>query len=257
MGNPRLDRNPRVIVIDDSVSIHEDFRKILAGYDSFEESDKMEEALFGKAVETVRKVGFSVDSAFQGQEGLELVKKAFQNGKPYAMAFIDVRMPPGWDGIETIARIWEIDPDLQVVICTAYSDYSWDEMIDRLGHSDKLLILKKPFDNVEALQLATALTEKWHLTRQARWQMADLEKIIGERTAKLTAANSELSEALANVKELSGLVPICGDCKKIRNDQDYWQSVEQYIGEHTNARFTHGICPTCLEKYMRDMERMS
>jgi CheY-like chemotaxis protein len=257
MKNPQLDRNPRVIVIDDSESIHEDFRKILAGYDSLEKSDEMEETLFGKRAETVREVGFSVDSAYQGQEGLEVVQRAFQDGKPYAMAFIDVRMPPGWDGIETTARLWEIDPDLQVVICTAYSDYSWDEMIDRLGHSDKLLILKKPFDNVEALQLATALTEKWHLTRQARWQMADLEKLIGERTAKLTAANSELTEALANVKELSGLVPICGDCKKIRNDQDYWQSVEQYIGEHTKARFTHGICPTCLEKYMRDMERMS
>jgi hypothetical protein len=87
--------------------------------------------------------------------------------------------------------------------------------------------------------------------------MADLEKVIGERTAKLTAANAELTEALANVKELSGLVPICGDCKKIRTDQDYWQSVEQYIAEHTKARFTHGICPTCFEKYMRDIARLS
>jgi CheY-like chemotaxis protein len=257
MRNPQLNRNLRVIVIDDSQSIHEDFRKILAGRGSLGISDEMEEALFGKAVGTIREAGFSVDSAYQGQEGLELVQRAMQDGKPYAMAFIDVRMPPGWDGIETTARIWAIDPDLQVVICTAYSDYSWGEMINRLGHSDKLLILKKPFDNVEARQLATALTEKWHLTRQARWQMADLEKVIGERTAKLTAANAELTEALANVKELSGLVPICGDCKKIRTDQDYWQSVEQYIAEHTNARFTHGICPACFEKYMRDIKRLS
>jgi CheY-like chemotaxis protein len=257
MRSPQLDRNLRVIVIDDSESIHEDFRKILTGNDSLVKSDKLEEALFGNAVETKREVGFSVDSAYQGQEGLEVVQKASQDGKPYAMAFIDVRMPPGWDGIETTARIWAIDPDLQVVICTAYSDYSWGEMIDRLGHSDKLLILKKPFDNVEVLQLATALTEKWHLTRQARWQMADLEKLVSERTAKLTAANSALTEALANVKELSGLVPICGYCKKIRTDQDYWQSVEQYIAEHTKARFTHGICPRCLEKQLREIERMS
>jgi CheY-like chemotaxis protein len=257
MRNPQLERNLRVIVIDDTESIHEDFRKILTGHDGLEKSDRMEEALFGMAVATTREVGFSVDSAYQGQEGLEAVQKALDEGKPYAMAFIDVRMPPGWDGIETTARLWAIDPDLQVVICTAYSDYSWDEMVDRLGHSDKLLILKKPFDNVEARQLAAALTEKWHLTRQARWQMADLERLVGERTAKLTAANSALTEALANVKELSGLVPICGDCKKVRTDQDYWQSVEQYIAEHTKARFTHGICPTCLEKYMRDIERMS
>src|ERR1700735_951628 len=138
----------------------------------------MEEALFGKAVETVRTVGFLVGSAFQGQEGLELVKKAFQNGKPYAMAFIDVRMPPGWDGIETAARIWAVDPDLQVVICTAYSDYSWSEMIERLGPTDKLLILKKPFDNIEAVQLASALSEKWYLSRKARFQMEDLERLV-------------------------------------------------------------------------------
>jgi hypothetical protein len=120
-----------------------------------------------------------------------------------------------------------------------------------------LLILKKPFDNVEAVQLATALTEKWHLTQQARFQMADLEGLVQERTAKLTAANSELTKALASVKELSGLVPICGYCKKIRDDHDYWHSVEQYITEHTHARFTHGICPACLAKQMREIELLT
>src|SRR5580700_10987599 len=120
MRNPQLERNLRVIVIDDTESIHEDFRKILTGHDGLEKSDRMEEVLFGMAVATTREVGFSVDSAYQGQEGLEAVQKALDEGKPYAMAFIDVRMPPGWDGIETTARLWAIDPDLQVVICTAY-----------------------------------------------------------------------------------------------------------------------------------------
>jgi DNA-binding NtrC family response regulator len=72
-------------------------------------------------------------------------------------------MLPSWDGIGTTAQIWKIDPDLQVVICTAYSDYSWDEMLVKIGLSDRLVILKKPFDNVEVLQLANALTEKWRL----------------------------------------------------------------------------------------------
>jgi DNA-binding NtrC family response regulator len=172
------------------------------------------------------------------------------------MAFIDVRMPPGWDGIETTARIWAVDPDVQIVICTAYSDYSWSEMIDRLGHSDKLLILKKPFDNVEALQLAAAMTEKWHLTQQAHIKMAELEELVGERTATLTAANAALTEAIANVKELSGLVPICGYCRSIRDDHDYWHTLEQYISDHTNARFTHSICPACLEKKMREIDKI-
>lgn len=84
------------------------------------------------------------------------------------MAFVDVRMPPGWDGVETAAHLWEAAPDLQVVICTAYSDYSWDEMIGQFGTNDRLVILKKPFDNIEVLQLACALTEKWRLQKEAR-----------------------------------------------------------------------------------------
>ncbi len=76
------------------------------------------------------------------------------------MAFVDVRMPPGWDGVETTARIWEKYSDLQVVICTAYSDYSWEDMLKRLGYSDRLVILKKPFDTIEVLQLAISMTEK-------------------------------------------------------------------------------------------------
>jgi len=256
MKPPQLERNLRIIVIDDIQSIHADFRKILTAPDGRGKPDPMEDALFDEAAETHGGVAFTVDSAYQGQEGFGMAQRALQAGVPYAVAFIDVRMPPGWDGVETAARIWAIDPDLQVVICTAYSDYSWSEMIEQLGAADKLLILKKPFDNIEALQLATALTEKWNLSRQARLQTENLEKLVEERTSKLTAANSALTEAIANVKELSGLMPICGYCKKVRDDQDYWHSVEQYITEHTNARFTHGICPECLEIKLRDIDRI-
>jgi diguanylate cyclase (GGDEF)-like protein len=95
-------------------------------------------------------------------------------------------MPPGWDGIETTAKIWEIDPELQVVICTAYSDYSWDEISAKLGLTDRLLILKKPFDLVEVTQLATALSEKWMLRSTARLKLAELEKMVEHRTRELT-----------------------------------------------------------------------
>ena len=82
-------------------------------------------------------------------------------------------MPPGWDGIETIARLWQVDPDLQTVICTAFADYSWDEMIGKLGQSDRLLILKKPFDPIEVQQLASALVEKWNAVRRERERMEE------------------------------------------------------------------------------------
>ena len=111
------------------------------------------------------------------------------------MAFVDVRMPPGWDGVETTAKIWQKYPDLQVVICTAYSDYSWEEMLKKLGYSDRLVILKKPFDTIEVLQLAISLTEKWRLYQQAKLRLDDLERMVGERTGAFETANAELSAA--------------------------------------------------------------
>jgi len=94
-------------------------------------------------------------------------------------------MPPGWDGIETTARLWEVDPDLQVVICTAYSDYSWEKMIARLGNSDRLLILKKPFDTIEVFQIAHALSTKWTLQKAARSTAESLTVAVGKRTKDL------------------------------------------------------------------------
>src|SRR6202040_2459501 len=121
--------------------------------------------------------------------------KSLEENHPYAMAFVDVRMPPGWDGVETTAKIWQKYPDLQVVICTAYSDYSWEQMLNKLGYSDRLVILKKPFDSIEVLQLAIAMTEKWRLYQQARLRLDQLEKMVGERTAELLNTNTELVTA--------------------------------------------------------------
>jgi PAS domain S-box-containing protein len=92
------------------------------------------------------------------------------------MAFVDVRMPPGWDGIETISHLWEADPDLQVVICTAYSDYDLDQIVAKLGLTDKFLVLKKPFDTIEVLQLANACSEKWRLLQRVNQRNRDLEE---------------------------------------------------------------------------------
>jgi two-component system, sensor histidine kinase and response regulator len=190
-----MNKNRRILIIDDNPSIHEDFRKVFGCNEiSSGDLDATEAALFGEGIARNTRMEFETESAFQGQEGLVRIKAALQGKKPFAMAFIDVRMPPGWDGIETTAQIWKVDPDLQVVICTAYSDYSWDDMLAKLGHSDRLLILKKPFDNIEAQQLANALTEKWNLTQQARARLEDLELLVTERTQDLKSANHRLLE---------------------------------------------------------------
>ncbi len=194
-------RNNRIIVIDDNPAIHADVRKILCPTVSNAAStvDALEAELLGTVPEKpVRATAhFIVDGAHQGRDGLELVKQAIGAGEPYAMAFVDVRMPPGWDGIETTLELWKVAPDLQIVICTAYSDYSWDEMLAKLGSSDRLVILKKPFDTIEVLQLANALTEKWNLLQQTQAHAAELESCVQRRTAELQAANGALQEEIA------------------------------------------------------------
>ena len=167
--------NRRILIVDDNTSIHADFREILCPDQTTSAAvDGMEAALFGDQPSVVEKTGFELFSAHQGQQALEMVNQSLADNKPYAMAFVDVRMPPGWDGIETIAKIWEVNPEIQIVICTAYSDYSWQDMRNKVGQPDNLVILKKPFDNIEVQQLAHALTKKWNLNRQAEQHLKEL-----------------------------------------------------------------------------------
>jgi len=159
----------RIIVIDDNAAIHNDFQKILGkNSETDSELEDMESLLFDVQTEKPldSRVQFELEYAFQGQDGLDIVKEAQASDNPFALAFVDGRMPPGWDGIETINHLWQAAPELQVVLCTAYADYSWAEIQKILGESDSLLILKKPFDNVEVLQMAHALTRKWELNRE-------------------------------------------------------------------------------------------
>src|SRR4051812_27422640 len=120
MTNNNNSSKNRILIIDDNRAIHEDFKKILSP--TSEQGSPLAEseaALFGEVPPTPVHPTFELESAFQGQEGLEMIQQALQENRPYSMAFVDVRMPPGWDGIETISRIWQEYPDLQVVVCTA------------------------------------------------------------------------------------------------------------------------------------------
>jgi signal transduction histidine kinase len=199
--NPLLPPNRRILLVDDNLSIHDDFRRILVPAKTADHLDDAAAALFGAAAEpqAVQSDVFELDYAQQGQEACEKAAIAVAAGRPYALAFVDMRMPPGWDGLTTIGKLWEIDPELQVVICTAYSDRSWSEIQAALTARDRWLVLKKPFDKVEVLQLAQALTEKWHLTRLSRLQLATLEEHVNVRTDQLRQAVQVKNEFLANV----------------------------------------------------------
>jgi signal transduction histidine kinase len=200
-GNPS---EPHILIVDDNPAIHADFRKVLgSGSHTSSRMSALESTLFGKppVAAPVDRPNFRLDFAFQGEEALGMVRRALEQNDPYWLAFVDVRMPPGWDGIETLTRVWECCPDLQAVISTAYSDFSWEEITRRLGKADSLLILKKPFDVVEVLQLAHALTQKWRLARQAILKMEDMDRMVHERTAALRQETEDRLKVEAQLRQ--------------------------------------------------------
>ncbi len=196
MENAIGGKNRRILIVDDNEEIHNDFRKILCTPDQDNAVlDEAKAAVLGnQEMPSELLEGYEIDSAFQGQDGLEKIRESLREKRPYAMAFVDIRMPPGWDGIETIERIWKEYPALQIVICTAHTDYTWPQMVERFGHTDQLLILKKPFDNIEVRQLACAICEKWHLIH-------NLDEIVRIRTEGIAETRYVAVFALAQLAE--------------------------------------------------------
>jgi response regulator RpfG family c-di-GMP phosphodiesterase len=186
-------RNRKILVIDDKESIHEDFKQVLSAGQTNVSLDAARAAIFGTN-KPDDFVGFEIDCVFNGRDGLEKITQAVKEDKPYAMAFVDMRMESDWDGVETIEHLWKVQPGLQIVICTAYSDYSWSGIVERLGATEKLLILKKPFDNIEVRQMACSLTEKWELLHH-------LDNMIQERTAQITETRDMAVFVLASLAE--------------------------------------------------------
>ncbi|MCF3650965.1 response regulator [Synoicihabitans lomoniglobus] len=183
----------RILVVDDNPAIHADIRKILCPEGKLDPSfTALAAEIFDEAVVGPARADFEIESAFQGQEGLQMVRAAISQDRPFSLAFVDVRMPPGWDGIETISHICKEQPDLQIIICTAYSDYSWEDMVRKIEHSSNLVVLKKPFDNIEVLQMAHALTEKWRLNQQVKQDISDLDRMVAQRTSELRDSNEKL-----------------------------------------------------------------
>jgi len=185
----------KILIVDDNKNIHIDFKTILEGDPDTTLLEEMEADFFGTINEKpISNKSYKIDSAYQGEDAFELVKDSIKNNDPYALAFVDMRMPPGWDGISTIEKIWEIDNEIQIVICTAYSDNSWETITERLQRSENFLILKKPFDAIEVNQLSTALTEKWNLSKKAKLKMNQLEEMVKNRTKALDKARIEVEE---------------------------------------------------------------
>ena len=197
---PNMDRTEdfrRILVIDDEPAAHADYRSVLeaAAPGPGEMSlDSLEGAMFGGA-NRQQVTGFSMSSAHQGREGLEMVRDALARQEPYAVAFVDMRMPPGLDGLQTAKALWSLDSRLQIVICTAYSDHSWHDMLRELQPNDQLLVVKKPFDPIEIWQAATALSAHWSRDRQCDAAIATLQQQLNECVQVLQGLPPSSSQA--------------------------------------------------------------
>jgi len=200
--------NRRILIVDDNADIHNDFRKILGntGKRSQANLSSIEQQLFAgdpepdDEPELTAAIEYNLDFAFQGEDAVRMVVDSLEKDEPYALVFMDVRMPPGIDGIETIKRIWQRHDHIEVVICTAFSDYSFDGILDKLGRSDRLLFLTKPFDSIAVKQMAQSLTHKWNLAETKRQNVARLEAEIAQRKA-----SEARLQHMINHDELTGL----------------------------------------------------
>lgn len=210
--------NFRILIVDDNEEIHHDFKNILNSTQGTPRDGlrRLEETLFEPDELKHRQdeslnadsapYAFRIDSAFQGQQALEMVTLAQNENDPYALVFVDMRMPPGWDGLKTIEEIWRSAPKTEIVINTAYSDYSWREIAGRLKVTDKLLILKKPFDPTEAQQIAHSQVAKWHTARELDKYLTNLENLVEEKTLEIERqrANAMQAEHLSSLGLMAG-----------------------------------------------------
>lgn len=198
--------NKRILVIDDEQAMLDTYGLILSpAEDVVDELEKkaaaLEAELFEEAAGEIGEERERYDVAFarQGEEGFSKAGEALENNRPFAAAFIDVRMPPGWDGVKTAAKIREIDPDIEIVIVTAYSDKDRREIIEKVGTPERLLYLKKPFDAEEIRQLALALTRKWDLERRAERHRAYLEQLLDSVRRIKTLDLGSMSQVLSAI----------------------------------------------------------
>ncbi len=217
MHLPTKHANRPILIVDDNEAIQDDFRKILCERGTSPCLDQVECQLFGNNSDRSSMPAYEIETASQGQIGVEMARQAMANGKPYALAFVDMRMPPGWDGVKTIEHLWQASPDTQIVIYSAYSEYSWKDLVQRLGRTDRFLILKKPFDASEVHQLACSLTEKWNLSRRANIKMQELDCLVQARTRELASRCDDLTKEVQWRKKL----------------QVYNVEAERRIQEHT------------------------
>jgi PAS domain S-box-containing protein len=180
-------RRRRILVIQDEPGEHSDFRKIL---DSPSSDGAAAQGPDPRLPGAPQAPSYRIDVTTDSEEGLRMVQQAMAEAHPYSVVFIDLTNPARWDDIESTRQLWKVCPDLQVVICTEHSNRSWSDIQAQINPLDRLLFLRKPFDTIEVLQLANALTEKWRVLQDFWGIIENLDEVVKQRTQELQASES-------------------------------------------------------------------
>ena len=161
----------RVLIVDDEESIHEDYRRSLERRAGSQRFDELRSAVLGASSDPrphddTPDVEFELVHATDGESAVESARCMKDRGERFAVAFVDMRMASGQDGIETARALREIDPEIPLVVCTAYSDYTWDTVLRGIGNRDGVHMLRKPFDPGHVRRYACVLAQKWMLAQR-------------------------------------------------------------------------------------------
>lgn len=221
--------SPNILIVDDQETILDSFATLLGPPSAGDQDimlDELEVAMGGVPANTVTTPTYQLRYARQGLDAIRECEIALAENRPFSVAFLDIHMPPGIDGVETAVRLWKLQPDLEIVLCTAHAMYSWHAILARLPVRDQLVILRKPFDPIEVRQLASCLSEKWRRGRAVARRMAELEHVIAREVARrleIELRGSQKFEALGRLA--------AGIAHEINTPSQFIRSSIDYLGE--------------------------
>jgi signal transduction histidine kinase/DNA-binding response OmpR family regulator len=272
-----MERNRRILIVDDQEDLREQLAKLLLRSGKKNETSSfvqnMRDRLMGKKdddelneeEESLPDDAYEVETASQGEEAYEMVKTALANGKPYAVLFTDMRMPPGWDGLETSKKIRDIDKNIEIVIMTAYADHDQKTIAETVGTPEKLLYIKKPFQSEEIYQLALSLTSKWNFEETERQRKSWLENVIRSmsRVKTVTGKSGDiyataLKSILTFTEANKGFIAVWGKDEKweVKNSSGMETEEAVTLAEENSQRlFESRTTQTFDGKYLIPLKR--